>query len=174
MIEQFTPLQAHRETVRQATLNCLVEADHLASAMLTAYGIFWDAPTETVLEMLNSNVAFWLDVLQRNTAVGTTINAQLDAANLPQFSHRVPVTMPEGYSFSGVAFTYSDSDTNNAEDDANDDPISDDSYEFFAMNGEPEPLENDNDGISIIKPAIIELEVIEPDVITSEEIEIAE
>jgi hypothetical protein len=106
MIEQFTQLQAHREAVRQATLNCLVEADHLASAMSTAYGIFWDAPTETVLEMLNSNIAFWIDVLQRNTAVGIVINAQLDAANLPEFTHRVPVTMPEGYAFTEGQFTY--------------------------------------------------------------------
>jgi hypothetical protein len=106
MIEQFTPLQAHREAVRQATLNCLIEADHLASAMAKAYGAFWNAPTETVLEMLNSNTEFWIDVLQRNTAVGTVINAQLDAANLPEFSHRVPVTMPEGYAFAEGQFTY--------------------------------------------------------------------
>jgi hypothetical protein len=105
MIEKFTPLQAHREAVRQATIKCLVEADHLASAMSTAYGIFWDAPTETVLEMLNSNIAFWIDVLQRNTAVGTVINAQLDAANMPEFSHRVPTTMPEGFAFTEGQFT---------------------------------------------------------------------
>jgi len=106
MIEQFTPLQAHREAVRQATLNCLVEVDHLASAMSTAYGIFWDAPTETVLEMLNSNIAFWIDVLQRNTEVGIIINTQLDAANLSQFSHRVPTAMPEGYAFVDEQFVY--------------------------------------------------------------------
>ncbi len=106
MIEQFTPLQAHRFAVKKATLHCLVEADHLASAMAKAYGIFWDAPTDTILEMLNSNTEFWLDVLQRNTAVGTVINAQLDAINLPEFAHRVPVTMPAGYAFAEGQFTY--------------------------------------------------------------------
>lgn len=106
MIEQFTPLDQHRANIREATLNCLVEAGHLASAMAKAYALFWNAPTETVLEMLNGNVAFWIDVLQRNTAVGTVINAQLDAVNLPEFTHRVPVTMPEGYAFSEGQFTY--------------------------------------------------------------------
>jgi hypothetical protein len=107
MIEEFTPLDQHRANIRAATLECLTEADHLASAMEKAYTLFWSASADVLLEMLNSNVAFWLDVLQRNTAVGTTINAQLDAANLPQFSHRVPVTMPDGYSFQNGAFTHS-------------------------------------------------------------------
>jgi hypothetical protein len=106
MIEDFTPLQSHREAVKIATLECLTEADHLASCMAKAYALFWSASADVLLEMLNSNAAFWLDVLQRNTAVGTTINAQLDAANLPQFSHRVPVTMPEGYAFNGTAFAF--------------------------------------------------------------------
>lgn len=109
MIEQFTPLQAHRDAVKQATLNCLVEADHLASAMAKAYSAFWNAPTETVIEMLNSNTDFWIDVLQRNTAVGIVINAQLDAANMPEFSHRVPVVMPAGYAFIEGQFTYAQS-----------------------------------------------------------------
>jgi G:T-mismatch repair DNA endonuclease (very short patch repair protein) len=74
--------------------------------MAKAYGVFWGAPTETVLEMLNSNTAFWIDVLQRNTAVGTVINSQLDAVNLPEFGHRVPVTMPAGYAFAEGQFTY--------------------------------------------------------------------
>jgi hypothetical protein len=107
MIEQLTPLEQHRANVRNATMICLNSACHLAQGMANAYATFWSASPEIVLEMLNSNVAFWLDVLQRNTAVGTTINAQLDAANLPQFSHRVPVTMPEGYSFQNGAFTHS-------------------------------------------------------------------
>jgi hypothetical protein len=107
MIEQLTPLEDHRAKVRAATAECLTEADHLASCMANAYALFWSASADVLLEMLNSNVAFWLDVLQRNTAVGTTINAQLDAANLPQFFHRVPVTMPDGYSFQNGAFAHS-------------------------------------------------------------------
>jgi hypothetical protein len=59
-----------------------------------------------MLEILNGNLAHWLDVLQRNTAVGTTINAQLDAANLPDFQCRVPVVMPNGYAFNGTEFAY--------------------------------------------------------------------
>ena len=78
MIEPLTPLEEHRAKVRNATLVCINNADHLAQAMANAYKIFWSSTPEIVLEMLNSHVEFWLDVLQRNTAVGVTINAQLD------------------------------------------------------------------------------------------------
>jgi len=106
MIEQLTPLEQHRANVRTATLSCLNVADHMAQSMANAYTIFWGAPTEIVLEMINSNIAHWLDVLQRNTAVGSLINAQLDAAALPEYPHRVPLTMPAGYAFTGAEFTY--------------------------------------------------------------------
>jgi len=106
MIEILSQLDQHRANVRMATLQCLTEANHLASAMAGAYGTFWSASPEIVLELLNSNIPHWLDVLQRNTAVGTTINAQLDAANLPEFQCRVPVVMPDGYAFNGTEFVY--------------------------------------------------------------------
>lgn len=106
MIEILSQLDQHRANVRMATLQCLTEANHLASAMTSAYATFWGAASDIVLAMLNSNVPHWIDVLQRNTAVGTTINAQLAAANLPEFPHRVPVVMPPGYAFENGAFTY--------------------------------------------------------------------
>jgi len=106
MIEPITQLEQLRANVRTATITCLNNADHLAQSMAGAYATLWGASTDTVLAMLNSNVPHWLDVLQRNTAVGTTINAQLDAANLPEFQCRVPVVMPDGYAFNGAEFTY--------------------------------------------------------------------
>jgi len=78
----------------------------MAQSMANAYRVFWQASPEIVLEMLNSNIPHWLDVLHRNTAVGTLINAQLDAASLPEYPHRVPLSMPTGYAFNGTAFTY--------------------------------------------------------------------
>jgi hypothetical protein len=120
MIEQLTPLGHHRANVRNATMTCINNADHLAQAMSHAYATFWGAASDIVLAMLNSNVPHWLDVLQRNTAVGTTINAQLDKAALPEFPHRVPVVMPSGYAFQDGQFVYSP-----------------------PVNPEPAPIEND-------------------------------
>jgi hypothetical protein len=106
MIEPLTLLDQHRANIREATLNCLVEADHLASAMTKGFQIFWSKEPSLMLELLNSNVAFWLGVLQDNTEMGTIVNAKLDKANLPQFHNRVPLAMPEGYAFENGQFTF--------------------------------------------------------------------
>ena len=107
MIEPLTPLDQHRANIREATRNCLVEADHLASAMTKGFEIFWSKEPSLMLELLNSNVAFWLGVLQDNTDMGIVVNTKLNKANLPEFPHRIPLSMPDGYSFENGQFTYS-------------------------------------------------------------------
>jgi hypothetical protein len=106
MIDSLTPTKSHEWKIRQSVLQSLDAANRLAQVMTATYDNFWSASPAIMLEILNGNLAHWLDVLQRNTAVGATINAQLDAANLPEFQCRVPVVMPDGYAFNGTAFTY--------------------------------------------------------------------
>jgi hypothetical protein len=105
MIDSLTPTKSHEWKIRQSVLQSLDAANKLAQVMTAAYDNFWSASPAIMLEILNGNIAHWLDVLQRNTSVGATINAQLDAANLPEFQCRVPVVMPDGYAFNGTEFT---------------------------------------------------------------------
>jgi hypothetical protein len=107
MIDSLTPTKSHEWKIRQSVLQSLDAANKLAQVMTAAYDNFWSASPAIMLEILNGNIAHWLDVLQRNTSVGATINAQLDAANLPEFQCRVPVVMPSGYTFQDGQFTYS-------------------------------------------------------------------
>lgn len=106
MIDSLTPTKSHEWKIRQSVLQSLDAANKLAQVMTAAYDNFWSASPAIMLEIFNGNIPHWLDVLQRNTAVGTTINAQLDAANLSEFQCRVPVVMPSGYAFENGAFTY--------------------------------------------------------------------
>jgi hypothetical protein len=136
MIEPITPQQYNNNL----TLIALDAVRHLAITLNECYRKFWQRDSAEILASLNASIPLALERFHANTALGTAINAQLEAAG---DALRVIVTMPDGYAFNGTAFTHSDFGTNNAEDDANDDPIPDDSYEFFAMNEEPQPLEND-------------------------------
>ena len=106
MLEQLTPLELKRAQVREVTLDALSVANHLAKTMSHGYSVFWDSSPSKMLEFLNHNVPNNLDLLTSNSELGTVINAKLDAANLPEVSARVPLSMPTGYSFNGTQFIY--------------------------------------------------------------------
>ena len=106
MLEQLTPLEMKRAQVRNVTLDALSVADHLAKTMAHGYSVFWSSAPSDMLEFLNNNIPNNLDLLMSNSELGTIINAKLDAANLAEYSARVPLSMPEGYSFNGTEFAY--------------------------------------------------------------------
>lgn len=106
MLEEFTPLELKRAQVREITLDALNVADHLAKTMAHGYAVFWSSEPIEMIEFLNQNIPNNLDLLTSNSELGTIINAKLDAANLPEFVARVPLSMPSGYAFNGTAFVY--------------------------------------------------------------------
>jgi hypothetical protein len=106
MLEQFTPLETKRAEVRKVTIDSLSAANTLAGAMAYGYSVFWQAEPAEMLEFLNNNVPNNLDLLMSNSELGAIINAKLNDANLPEYSARVPLSMPVGYAFNGTEFTY--------------------------------------------------------------------
>jgi len=106
MLEQLTPLELKRAQVREVTLSALNVADHLAKTMAHGYSVFWSSSPSEMIEFLNHNIPNNLDLLISNSELGTIINAKLDAANLAEYSARVPLSMPTGYSFNGTEFAY--------------------------------------------------------------------
>jgi len=106
MLEQLTPLELKRAQVRGVTLDAINAANHQAMTLAHGYAVFWNSPPDEMLEFLNDNVPNNLDLLMSNSELGTIINAKLDAANLAEYSSRVPLSMPVGYSFNGTEFAY--------------------------------------------------------------------
>jgi hypothetical protein len=97
MIEPQTPSQYFREL----TLRGLKATLHHAITLNECYQKFWQSPN--VLEMLNHDIALTMARFTENTLLGNALNHALEQAGE---TVRVIVTMPDGYSFSGTAFTY--------------------------------------------------------------------
>ena len=106
MLEQLTPLEIKRAKVRAVTLDALNAANHQAITLAHGYSVFWDSEPLEMIEFLNHNIPNNLDLLTSNSQIGAIINAKLDAANLAEYSARVPLSMPSGYSFNGTEFAY--------------------------------------------------------------------
>jgi hypothetical protein len=100
MIEPITPQQYNNNL----TLIALDAVRHLAITLNECYRKFWQRDSAEILASLNANMTLTLERFHANTALGTAINAQLEAAG---DALRVIVTMPDGYSFQNGAFTYS-------------------------------------------------------------------
>lgn len=92
----FTPktqLQADLEAKDSLLLVTGEAMHHLAATLKTANAKFWSLPDERLLDLLNNDLAQTLATFQANTALGTVLNAHLDALNIPKFPTRAPVEM---------------------------------------------------------------------------------
>lgn len=69
------------------------------------YRLFWGRQPETIIASLNENIPKTLARFASNTEIGNALNYQMAKT---KHTVRVPVTMPEGYSFDGEYFTYAD------------------------------------------------------------------
>lgn len=99
MIEPITAAQYNNNL----TLIALDAVRHLAITLNECYRKFWSRDTAVILQSLNDNVTLALNRFHANTALGTALNAQLEAAG---DALRVIVTMPDGYAFTDGVFTY--------------------------------------------------------------------
>lgn len=105
LIQPKTQLQLDEAADEAAVIEIAEAAHNLAAKMRDAHSRFWARPTERLLAALNENVPATLARFAGNTALGTAVNAALDAVGLPQFATRAPVTMGrEDVTFDGTAF----------------------------------------------------------------------
>lgn len=80
---------------------------HLASVLATTNARFWSFPTDRLLAVLNADVPATLATFAANSALAATVNASLDALNLPQFSRRAPTEQGrDDITFNGIEFAY--------------------------------------------------------------------
>jgi hypothetical protein len=100
MIEPITPQQYNNNL----TLIALDAVRHLAITLNECYRKFWSRDSAEILASLNASIPLALERFHANTALGTAINAQLEASG---DAFRVIVTMPDGYSFQNGAFAHS-------------------------------------------------------------------
>ena len=105
LITPKTPLEADLAAKDVRVLQCAEATHHLAAIMRNAHEWLWRLPTDRLLAILNADVAVTLATFAANTALGTAVNASLDALKLPQFPTRAPVEpgRPD-ITFDGTAF----------------------------------------------------------------------
>lgn len=65
--------------------------NHTAAVLERERAAFMAMPIERRLAVLNANPARSLAVIQSRIAIGTAINSQLNALNIPRYSNRAPV-----------------------------------------------------------------------------------
>jgi hypothetical protein len=99
MIEPITPQQFNNNL----TLIALDAVRHLAITLNECYRKFWSRDSAEILASLNANTALALERFYANTALGSELNAQLEASGE---SLRVTIVMPDGYAFAEGQFTY--------------------------------------------------------------------
>lgn len=107
IIRQLTQAEADLAAKEQLVLQAGEATHHLASTLATTNQQFWSLPTDRLLAVLNADVAATLATFAANTALGTQVNASLDALAVPKFGSRAPVTPGRSdIVFDGTAFVY--------------------------------------------------------------------
>ena len=100
-----TPLETDLAAKDARVLQCAEATHHLAAVMRNSHAWLWALPTDRLLAVLNADLAVTAATFAQNTAIGLTVNAALEALNLPQFPARAPVeTGRSDITFDGKAF----------------------------------------------------------------------
>jgi hypothetical protein len=108
LLNQKSQTEVDRDAVDASVLRAAEAVHHLAITLDQEYRKFWLTDTARMLDRLNNNVPRTLAVLAGNAALGEAVNTQLDILNLPQFSARAPIAMPDGYQFVESEFVFID------------------------------------------------------------------
>jgi hypothetical protein len=107
IIRQLTEAEADLQAKEQLVLQAGEATHHLASVLATTNAMFWSLPTDRLLAVLNADVPATLATFTANTALGTMVNASLDALAVARFAARAPVEMGRtDIVFDGAAFVY--------------------------------------------------------------------
>jgi hypothetical protein len=107
IIRQLTEAEADLASKNDIVLQVAEATHHLASTLESASNRFWGLPVDRLLVVLNHDVPVTLETLSTNSALGTAVNASLNALNLPQFSKRAPTDVGHpDIVFNGEVFVY--------------------------------------------------------------------
>lgn len=101
LIEQLTYRQQDNELATSAK----EVIRHVILSFKQFYKIFWNRDPETIVATLNEDVDLYLARFNENTAIGNFHNQRAEILGIAE---RIPVTMPDGYSFNGETFTYTE------------------------------------------------------------------
>ena len=100
LIQPESDIDAMRDDVL-----AVAEATHHLAAILKARNErFWSQPTDRLLNVLNSDAAATISILATNEALGTAVNASLDALGSDRFPTRAPLSSRADITFDGTAF----------------------------------------------------------------------
>ena len=105
MNEQIDEEMTSQEYEKFLTQRAIKGLYHAVVTFEECYRLFWGRQPETIIASLNENIAKTLARFASNTEIGNALNYQMAKT---KHTVRVPVTMPEGYSFDGEYFTYVD------------------------------------------------------------------
>lgn len=107
ILRQLTEAEADLADRDRLILQAAEATHHLASVLAATNDRYWSLPTERLLAVLNADIPATIATFQANTALALTVNASLDALNLPQFTRRAP-TEPgrTDIVFDGTAFVH--------------------------------------------------------------------
>jgi hypothetical protein len=143
------------EFEKQLTRKAIKGVRHAAIVLNECYRLFWNRPTQVILDSMNGNLVETLQRFQANSTMGAALNAQLENTDVTE---RVILAIPEGYSFDGTQFIYTPPTIPEVE----------------VVEFEPE-LPIIEDGVVIVtQPVIVESELPSPDIIAPPEQEIIE
>lgn len=91
------------EFEKQLTRKAVKAIRHAAIVLNECYRLFWNRPTQVILDSINGNLSETLQRFQANSTMGASLNAQLEQTDVVE---RVVVALPDGYSFDGTQFIY--------------------------------------------------------------------
>ena len=107
IIRQLTQAEADLAAKEQLILQAGEATHHLASVLASTNAQFWSLPTDRLLAALNADIPATLATFAANTALGTQVNASLDALAVPRFATRAPLAPGRSdIVFDGTAFVY--------------------------------------------------------------------
>lgn len=88
--------QTYREQDNEATKVAKTAIRHLITTFKQLYTNFWNRDPEKIIETMNDNVELYLARFAENTAIGNFHNQRAETLGIVD---RIPVVMPQGYSF---------------------------------------------------------------------------
>lgn len=99
--------QTTEEFEKELTRKAVKAVIHTQVVLSDCYYKFWDRPTQEILDSINSDIPRTMAMFDGNTAIGTAVNERLEKLEGIDWEGRVPVVMPEGYSFDSTTNTFS-------------------------------------------------------------------
>lgn len=91
LTDNSTPLDRNLATLRKHVEESAVVLNHFASKSAKGFQWLWALPRPELLELLNADLPWTLQLFNANTATGQAVNTQLDGIGLARLSNRVPV-----------------------------------------------------------------------------------